>query len=83
MLDVRVEAELLEFRGDPLGVVFVGGRANMVRVRRELLHIRAKILRAGNGAQLFFPLAFGAGRFRGVAKERLIVGDHVAAEWSK
>jgi hypothetical protein len=51
----------------------------MVRMRGEALHISAEIVRAGNGAEFLFPLAFGAGRFGGVAEERLLVGDDMAA----
>ncbi len=83
LLDVRVETEVLEFRGDPFGVVLVGGRAHVVRVRREFLHISAEIVRAGNGAEFLFPLAFGARRFGGVAEERLFVGGHMVADRSK
>jgi len=54
----------------------------VVRVRGEFLHVRAEIVRAGNGAQFFFPLAFGAGRFGGVAEERLLVGGDVVADGS-
>jgi len=41
------------------------------------------VFRTMNNAQPLFPLAFSAGRFGGVAKERLLVGDDVIAEWGK
>src|SRR2546429_9997534 len=78
-----VETKLLQFRRDPFGVVFVVGRTDVVRTRGEALHVSAEILRAGNGAQFLFPLAFGAGKFGGVAKKRLLVSDDVMADRSK
>ena len=83
LFDMRVEAKLLEFCGDPFGVLFVVGRADVVRVRGETLHVIAEVLRAGNGAELLFPLAFDAGRLGGIAEERLLVGGDVAPERSK
>jgi hypothetical protein len=83
LLDVGIEAELFEFGGDPFGVVFVVGRTDVVGPGREPLHIGAKIIGSGNGAQLFFPLALGARGCGGVAEERLLVGDDVIAEWGE
>src|SRR5260221_219798 len=56
---------------------------NMVRGGREFLHVSSQIVGGGNGAELFFPLPFGAGRFGRVAEERLLVGGDVAADGSK
>ena len=78
-----VETELLELRGDPFGIVFVVGRTDVVRTRGKALHIGTEIFRTGNGAQLFFPLAFGAGRFGGIAKERLLLSDDVVSDRCK
>src|SRR5260370_28071350 len=82
LLDVRVETKLLEFSGDPFGVVFVVWRTDMVRARREAVHVSAEIVPARDGAELLFPLAFGAGRFRGGAEERLLLGGAVATATS-
>src|SRR5258708_3184367 len=68
--DLNVKAEFLEFCGKPVGVVLVVRRADVVRTGGEALHVRAHVLWTGNGAQLFFPLAFGARGFGGVAVER-------------
>src|SRR5258707_793040 len=77
LLDVCVETKLLEFRGDPFGVVLVVGRANVVRVRGKSLHVSAEVVRTGNGTELLFPLAFDAGRLGGIAEKRLLVSDDV------
>ena len=69
----------LNFASDPLGIVFVVGGADVVRARGKVLHVGAEIVRAGNGAELFFPLALGARRFGGIAEERLLVGNDVTA----
>src|SRR2546422_2170425 len=79
---VRVPAELLEPGGDPFRIVFVVRRADMMRARREALHVSAQVLRAGNRTELFFPLAFGARRFGGITVERLVVG-HTGCERSE
>ena len=52
----------------------------MVRARRETLHVRAEIVRAGNGAELLFPLALRPRRFCRVAEQRLLVGSDMIAE---
>ncbi len=57
---MRVETELLELGGDPFGVVLVGGRANVVRVRGKFLHINAEVVGAGNGAEAATWLPTGA-----------------------
>jgi hypothetical protein len=80
LLYVGVETKFLEFRGDPFGVVFVVGRADVVRVGGEALHVGTEVVRARDGAELFFPLALGARRLRGISIERLLVGDDVMAD---
>src|SRR6266849_3565862 len=79
LFDVRVKTELLELGGDPLGVVLVGLRTDVVRSCGKFLHVRAEIFGTGNGAEFLFPLTFGAGRFGGVAEERRLIGDNVVA----
>jgi len=76
---VCVQTKLFEFPEDPFGIVLVIRRADVVWTRREPLHVRAQILRAGYGAQLFFPLAFGLGRLCGKAGERLLFGNDAMA----
>src|ERR1700687_2340288 len=41
------------------------------------------MVRAGNGAQLLFPLALDPRRFGGVAKKGLLVGGDVVADGSE
>src|SRR5262249_50049772 len=57
ILDLCFEAKFLEFRGNPLRVVFVIRRSNIVRMGGQALHVRAMIRRIGNRAHLFFPWA--------------------------
>ena len=83
LLDVGIETELLEFCGDPFGVVLVVGRTDVVRARGKTLHVGAQIVRAGKGAELLFPLALRPRRFGGVTEQRLLVGDYVTADRSK
>src|SRR6266436_2398846 len=77
---MRIETELLEFCGDPFGVLFVIGRADVVRARRETLQVSAEIVRAGDGAEFLFPLALRPRRFGRVAEQRLLVGSDMVAE---
>jgi hypothetical protein len=79
-LDVRVEAELLELGENPFGVVPIVRRTDVVRPGAEALHVGAEVLRAGNGAKLFFPLAFGAGGVGRVPIKRRFVGGDVRFE---
>ena len=72
--DVRVEAELLEFGEEPLGIVLVVGRADIVRTGGETLHVVAHVVRAGDDAKFFFPMALGVGGFGGKAIERRVIG---------
>ena len=71
---MRFEAELLEFCGQPVGIVLVVGRADVVRAGGKAAHVFAHVVGARNGAKFFFPLALGAGGFGGVAVERGFIG---------
>ena len=74
LFDVRVEAELFKFGGDPFGVFLVARRADVVRVLGKVLHVGAEIVGAGDAAEFFFPLALGARGVGGVAEQGLVVG---------
>src|SRR5260370_28000127 len=71
LLDVRVETKLLEFSGDPFGVVFVVWRTDMVRARREAVDVSAEVFPGRNGAEVLFPPAFDAGRVGGGGRRTL------------
>jgi len=81
--DVRLQAKFLELCRDPLGVVLVVRRTDVVRPRRKTLHVGAKILRARDGAQLLFPLPLHPRGFRGIAIQRRIIGSHMSANRGK
>jgi len=72
--DLNVKTEFLEFCGKPVGVVLVVGRADVVRAGGETLHVRTHVLRAGNGAQLFFPTGVRRERIRRSSSRR--AGTH-------
>ena len=65
--DVGVQAPLFEFGEHPLGIVFVIGRADVVRTGGEALHVVTLVLRLGDGAEFRFPLALCAGGRRGIS----------------
>src|SRR5207247_11258856 len=67
------------FAAEPCGIVLRLRGADVAWPRRETLHVRAQTLRAGYGAQLFFPLAFGLGRLCGKDGERLLFGNDAMA----
>jgi len=52
----------------------------MVRARRETPHVRAEIVRAGDGAELLFPLALRPRRLDRVAEQGLLAGGDMVAE---
>ena len=79
LLDVRVQTKFFELCEDPVRVLLVVRRTNMVRMRSEPLHVCAQILRTRNGAQLLFPLPFGLRRLRRITIQRLLLGDNVMA----
>src|SRR5579859_4882192 len=83
ILDLRFESKLLEFRGNPLGVLFVVVRPYVVRMRGKTLHISAMIRWIGNGAHLFFPLALNAGRIRAEAEKRGFVSRGGIQKWQE
>ncbi len=70
--DVGVQAPFLEFGEHPLGIVFVIGRADVVRASGEALHVVALVLGLGYGAELGFPIALGARRSCGITVQRLL-----------
>jgi hypothetical protein len=80
-LDVGIEAEFLVFGKNPFRIVFVVGRADVVGMRGQTLHIGAKICRARCGAEFFFPLALGAGGFCGITRERRFLRNALVATW--
>src|ERR1700681_4970407 len=59
--DFSVPAPFLEFRENPLGVFLVVCRPDMMRARAKPAHVFALVVRAGNCAELRFPVAFGRG----------------------
>jgi hypothetical protein len=56
-LDARVEPPLLELRQDPLRVVLVVRRADVVRARGEPLHVLAHVRGVRNRPELRLPIA--------------------------
>ncbi len=73
--DVCVQSKLLEFRRQPLSVVFVVWRSHVVRPRGKTLHVLTHQLRARNSLEFFFPLALRVRRLRGESREnRLVAG---------
>jgi len=54
----------------------------VVRASREALHVIAKIVGAGNGAESSLPTSFGVGD-SAECRESLLVGDDMAAERRK
>ena len=58
--DVRVQTPGSELRQNPFGVVFVVGRADVVRICGQTAHVLAHVVGHGKGAELLFPLAFRA-----------------------
>ena len=67
--DVGVQAPLFELRQDPLGVVLIVGRADVMRAGGQALHVVVQILGAGSGAEHYLPVVFGVRRFRRVAAQ--------------
>src|SRR5207249_7594258 len=51
--------------------------------RGKALHIVPEIFWIGNGAKLFFPLAFRPRRSRGVAEQRLLLSNNMGAKRRK
>jgi hypothetical protein len=74
VLDGRVHAELFEFGEEPLGVVLIVGRSDMVRPGGQSLHVGAQVGGIGEGAEFGFPVALGAGGLGGVSAQRRGVG---------
>ena len=68
-LDLGVEAVGLELSEEPLGVVFVVGRADVVGARGEAAHVFADAVGVGDGAEFLLPLHFSGGVGSGVAAE--------------
>jgi len=60
ILDPGVETPAFQFFSDPLGIIFVIRRADVMRPRRQALHVIPKILRRGDGAKFLFPLRIGS-----------------------
>ena len=73
-LDVGIQAPFLEVSQDPLCVVLVVGRADMVGARAHALHVRPKIPRIGNGAEFCLPIALRLARPRSVPGQRRFLG---------
>ena len=73
-LDVRVEAPLLQLRQQPLGVVVIVGRADVMRPGAEPLHVGAHVGGVGNGAELGLPIALAARGRVGIARQGPDVG---------
>ncbi len=71
---VHVPAPLLEFRRQPFLVVLIVGRADVVRPRRQQLHVIANIVRRNRRAEFLLPLPFCA---RIVAREACQAGLRV------
>src|SRR5207244_6207260 len=59
-LDLRVPAIRFELRHEPLRVVVVVRRADMMRARGQPLHRASMSLRIGDRAELRLPVALGA-----------------------
>ncbi len=70
-LDVRVEPPLFEFGQDPLGVVLVIRRADMMRARGKPPRILAQVLGRGNRLKLRLPVALDPRGLIRVAGKRL------------
>ena len=68
-LDVRVEAVALELREDPLGVVLVVRRADVMRARGQPLHRRAHVRGLRDRLELVLPLALGLARGVGESEQ--------------
>ena len=74
LFDLGVEAVGLELGDEPLGVVLVVGRADVVRARGEAAHVFANAIGFGDGAEFLLPLHFGGGVSGGIAAEGFGVG---------
>ncbi len=74
LFDLGVEAVGLELGDEPLGVVFVVGRADVVGARGEATHVFANAIWFGEVAEFLFPLHFGSGVSGSVAAEGFGVG---------
>ena len=55
ILNVRIQAPAFELRQEPLGIVLIVRRPDMMRPRGKPLHIIALILRAGDGSEFLLP----------------------------
>src|SRR5258705_199901 len=75
-----VEAEALELGEQPLGVVLVVRRADVMRARRQAAHVGAQRAGGRDRAELGFPLALRLGGFGGEAAERAGRGRGEAGE---
>src|SRR2546430_13931722 len=60
-LDARVEPEALELGEDPVGVVLVVGRADVVRARRQVAHVLAQRVGRRDCTELGLPVALDLG----------------------
>ena len=72
-LDARVEAEALELRENPFGIVVVVRRADVVGPRRETAHVLAHGIRARDGAEFRLPFALDLGGL-GAEAAQVVVG---------
>ena len=67
--DLGVESPFFEAGEDPFGVVFVVGRADVVRSGAEAAHVFANVGGEDAVLKFLFPVAFGGGSLGGVAEE--------------
>ena len=75
VLDMRVQSPFFHLGQQPFGIVLVIRRANVMRARREPLHVLALIVGVGNRAELRLPIALGAGRIGRIAGQSPIIRD--------
>ena len=72
--DVGVESPFLEAGENPLGVVFVVGRADVVRARAQAAHVLFQIGGIGDRAKLRSPIRARSGWSGRIADERSLIG---------
>src|SRR4029077_6673904 len=68
--DLRLESPLLELGQNPLSVVFVVRRSNMMRTRAQAAHVLANVLRRDAVLQFSLPIALGCRALRTVSRDR-------------
>ena len=73
--NVRVESPFFEAGQDPLGIVLVVRRADVVRARTQVLHVGPQVCGVGDGTEFILPVPLGLAGAGRVAIKSGFVGS--------